>query len=282
MICVSDDILEGWLKEDVPYLDLTSHLLDLGGCDGEMRFRCRDEAVICGTEEVARLSELKGCSVIESIPSGSKVHPGQVFMRISGKADALHLLWKVAVNILEYASGIASRTNRMVEKTRKVNEKAAILATRKIFPGTKDLSIKAVLSGGGIPHRLGLSETILIFEQHRVFLESSDRLYAKLKTIKTQCCEKKIMVEVDEAEDAVRMCREGADVLQFDKWPSQKLAEFVREIKRDFPHILTTAAGGINENNVEEYAATGVDAIVTTSMYFGKPVNIGVTMEAKG
>ncbi len=280
MVNITNDTLEKWLKEDTPYMDLTTFMLNIGSRDGEMHFLSRDEAVLCGTEEIARLCELKGGRVLEYTPSGSKVLPGQIFMKISGKADVLHLLWKPSQNILEYASAVASRTNKLVEKAKKVNRNVSILSTRKVFPGTKELSIKAVLSGGGFPHRLGLSETILIFKHHRVFLESEDKLAAKIQELKTKTCEKKIIVEIEQPEEADYLCNAGIDGLQFDKLSPEKIADLVREIKKDFPHILTIAAGGINETNVEKYAATGVDAIVTTSMYFGRPVNIGVTMIA--
>lgn len=280
MINITNETLERWLKEDIPYMDLTTFLLEIGSQDGEMHFFSRDEAVLCGTEEVARLTRLKGGEVLEYLPSGSKISPGGVFMKVTGKTEVLHLLWKTSQNILEYASAVASRTNRLVEKAKKVNKNVTILSTRKVFPGTKELSIKAVLSGGGVPHRLGLSETILVFKQHRVFVKSWDRLAEQIEKLKTKSCEKKIIVEIERPEEAIPLCEAGVDGLQFDKVPPEKLTELIREIKTDFSHILTIAAGGINENNVEEYAATGADAIVTTSMYFGRPVNIGVTMRA--
>lgn len=279
MVDITNETLERWLKEDIPYLDLTTYLLDIVEKDGEMLFFSRDEAVLCGTEEVARLTELKGGEVLEYLPSGSKIDPGEVFMKVTGKAGVLHLLWKTSQNILEYASGVASRTYRLVKKAREVNEKVSILSTRKVFPGTKELSIKAVLSGGGLPHRLGLSESILVFKQHRVFDSSWDKPAAIIEQLKTKSCEKKIVVEIEQPEDALHLCRAGVEGLQFDKLPPKKLADLMRVMKEDFPQILCIAAGGINEKNVDEYAATGVDAIVSTSMYFGRPVNIGVTMK---
>ena len=279
MVNITDEALERWLKEDIPYMDLTTYLLDIVEKDGEMHFFSRDEAVLCGTEEVARLTVLKGGEVLEYLPSGSKISPGEIFMKVAGKAGVLHLLWKTSQNILEYASGIASRTHRLVEKARKVNEKVSILSTRKVFPGTKELSIKAVLCGRGLPHRLGLSESILIFKQHRVFDSSWDKPAAIIEQLKVKSCEKKVVVEIEQPEEAIPLCKAGVDGLQFDKLPPEKLVDLVKVIKKDFPQILCIAAGGINEDNVEQYAATGVDAIVSTSMYFGRPVNIGVTMK---
>ena len=256
MFNITNDTLERWLKEDIPYMDLTTCMMGIGSRNGEMHFFSRDEAVICGTEEVARLTALKGGEVLEYLSSGSKVFPEQVFMKVAGRAGILHLLWKTSQNILEYASGVASRTNRLVEKARKVNEKVSILSTRKVFPGTKELCIKAVLCGGGLPHRLGLSESILIFKQHRVFDSSWDEPTTKIEKLKTKSCEKKIIIEIEQPEEAFPLCRAGVDGLQFDKLPPEKLTDLVRVIKMDFPQILCIAAGGINENNIDEYAAT--------------------------
>ncbi|OPX86915.1 hypothetical protein [Pelotomaculum sp. PtaB.Bin117] len=98
------------------------------------------------------------------------MQPQTSIIEAEGDAENLHMSWRASMNILEYASGIATRTNKILTKARKVNPKIEILATRKIFPGTKELSVKAVIVGGGLPHRLGLSETVLVFKQHLNFI----------------------------------------------------------------------------------------------------------------
>ena len=100
-----------------------------------------------------------------------------------------------------------------------------------------------------------------------------------IKEIKANSCEKKIIVEVETLEDARLLIEAGVDGLQFDKIPAADLKIIVDQIRHLNPHITLLGAGGINEGNIEEYARSGIDAIVTTSMYFGKPSDIGVKME---
>jgi molybdenum transport protein len=132
-----------------------------------------------------------------------------------------------------------------------------------------------MVAGGGFPHRLGLSETILIFKQHLSFLGGIEKLCEMLKSIKAKACEKKVIVEVEGLEEAVKLCKQGVDGLQFDKVSAEELKKAVSILKNINPSIVILAAGGINESNIEEYAKTGIDAIVTTSVYYAKPIDIG-------
>ena len=278
MIFIADETIEKFIKEDIPYIDLTSLVLNIAGTRGKMEFICREEAVICGTEEVLKIFRKLNIIPLKYLPSGTAVKPQSIIIGAEGNAEDLHMAWKVSLNVLEYTSGIATRTRRMVEKAREVNPNIEITATRKVFPGTKEMSTKAVIAGGGLPHRLGLSETILIFDQHLEFLGDLDVLVGRLKDIKLRNREKKIFIEVKTIDDAVKVCQAGADGVQFDKMPPlelRKAAEIIRGIDAG---ITILAAGGINESNVQSYALTGVDVIVTSAVYFGRPVDMGVKM----
>lgn len=279
MIYISDETIDQWIKEDVPYLDLTTLTLGIGGAKGKISFTAREYTVLSGVEEVQRIFNKLGITTLSALPSGSVVNKGDLFIEAEGLASNLHMAWKVSLNILEYCSGIATRTKRMVDKAKAVNPRLGVVATRKSFPGTKELSIKSIIAGGAFPHRLGLSETILIFKQHMAFLDGIEQLAQEIKQMKTSACEKKIIVEVNTEDEARLLIDSGVDGLQFDKIPAQDLKDIVKHIRQLKPHITLLGAGGINESNIEEYAYTGIDAIVTTSMYFGKPADIGVKME---
>ncbi|KUO78250.1 MAG: pyrophosphorylase [Desulfosporosinus sp. BRH_c37] len=279
MIYISDATIDNWIKEDVPYIDLTTLTLGIGGHKGKMSFMAREYTVLSGVEEVLRIFAKLGITPTRSLPSGSVVNKGDIFIEAEGLASSLHIAWKLSMNILEYSSGIATRTKKMVDKAKAVNPKITILATRKSFPGTKELSINSIIAGGAFPHRLGLSETILIFKQHMAFLGDINNLAQAIQEIKADACEKKIIVEVETLEDARLLIESGVGGLQFDKVPANDLKFIVDQIRPVNPNIILLGAGGVNEGNIEEYARTGIDAIVTTSMYFGKPSDIGVTME---
>lgn len=279
MHLINEDTIDRFIKEDVPYFDLTSQVLSIKGQEGGIRFICRENAIVCGVEEVLAIFQKLGIQTVQYQPSGTALEAGSIFLEAQGDAESLHTAWKPAQNMLEYCSGIATRTNRMVTKARAVNPGISILTTRKIFPGTKELAIKAILAGGAFPHRLGLSESILIFKHHMQFCGGFEALKNLIPQLKQKACEKKVTVEVESIEEALQLAEWGVDSVQFDKLDTQQLKQAVEKIKPAYPHILLIAAGGINESNVEAYSSTGVDAIVTTSAYFGKPVDIGVRME---
>ncbi len=279
MLYIKDETIEDFIKEDIPYIDLTTLILGISNEKGEVIFTARGNAVVSGTEEVIRIFKKLGVENIDVLPSGTQVKPGDIIVKAQGYAEALHMGWKVSMNILEYCSGIATRTRYLVDKAKNINPKIEIVTTRKIFPGTKELSINAILAGGAYPHRLGLSETILIFKQHLNFIGGVDGLINNIDHIKTKACEKKIIVEVEDLETAMKLCKAGVHGLQFDKINPIELKSIVKTIRGINPEITLIATGGVNERNIEDYARTGVDSISTTSVYFGSPVDIGVTIK---
>jgi molybdenum transport protein len=272
---ISEELIDRFIKEDVPYIDLTTLALEINGQRGRIQFFSRESAVACGMEEVVKILNRLNIDVTKTCSSGSIIEKDQIFLEGEGNSEDLHMAWKVSQNILEYSSGIATKTKKLVEKVSRVNPNVQVTATRKIIPGTKELSVKAVIAGGGFPHRLGLSETILIFKQHLNFLGGVEGLIKILKNVKARACEKKIIAEVENLNQAVQLCKNGIDGIQFDKISWNELKSHVHILRDIDPYITILAAGGINESNIVEYAKTGVDAIVTSSMYYAGPIDIG-------
>lgn len=278
---ISDELIDRFIKEDVPYLDLTTLVLGISNQKGTIQFFSREDAVLCGTEEVAKIFNKLNIELTKICPSGTLIKKNEIFLEGKGNAEYLHSAWKVSQNILDYSSGIATKTKNLVDKASKINPNLHVITTRKVIPGTKDLSIKAVVAGGGFPHRLGLSETILIFKQHLNFLGGTDELIKILESVKSKVCEKKIIAEVENIDEAIKLCKSGIDGLQFDKIPSDNLKSYVDILRNINPSVVILAAGGINESNIEEYAKTGVNAVITTSVYYAKAIDIGCNI-AKG
>jgi len=278
MIYINDETIENIIKEDIPYIDLTSLILGINSQKGEIKFISRGNAVISGSEEVVRIFNRFGVKIETILSSGTLVKSGDVIVHARGNVDALHMGWKVSMNVLEYCSGIATRTRYLVNKAKNINPQIEIVTTRKIFPGTKEFSIKAIIAGGAYPHRLGLSETVLIFKQHLNFIGGIPGLVENLEVIKARACEKKVIVEVEDFETAIILSKAGVGGLQFDKINPMELKRIVDAVRSIDSSITLIGTGGINENNIEDYARTGIDAISTTSVYFGTPVDIGVTI----
>jgi len=273
---ISMEEIDRLIKEDVPYIDLTTWSLGIREQMGRIAYFSREDALVCGTEEVQMIFDRLHIKTECLIPSGGSVKGGEELISGIGCGADLHMAWKVGQNILDHASGIATKTGRMVQSVKACNPNVAILTTRKGFPGTKALAIKAILTGGASPHRLGLSETVLIFKQHIDFIGGFEALLRKLPELKVECCEKKILVESCAYEDARALCQAGADGIQFDKISASELGTIVAKLKAEFPQAIFLAAGGVNEENAAAYARTNVDGLVTSSLYHAKPIDIGV------
>lgn len=280
MVWFPEARIDQLIAEDVPYIDLTSEVLGVSQQPGEMEYYTREACTLAGTEVVRRIAEHMGCEVVDAKPSGSLVQAGEAFMTLRGSAAGLHQVWKVGLNTFDHLSAVATKTRQMVEKAHAVNPRCEILTTRKSMPGAKDLLTAAVRAGGAWPHRLGLSETVLVFDHHIEFMGGFDAFLEELPSIKSRCVEKKLFVEAAEQQARI-LARAGVDGIQFDKVPVENLSDLVKELKGIDSHLTLIAAGGINPGNVSEYAATGVDGIATTAPFAAKPLDMSVRMRAQ-
>ncbi len=285
----SDAWLDELLLDDCPGMDLTVEMLGIGDAPGLMSFSPKADCVVSGVEEAALLLERCDLAVIRHACNGDRSPAGRTLLEAKGNAAGLHRGWKAAQTLMEYMSGIASRAARMTEAAKAVNPHVRVAVTRKNFPGAKRLCLEAAVSGGAVVHRLGLSDSVLVFDLHRVFLteESADagepqaalRAFARrIPEFRLALPEKKLCAEVDSPEDALLLAKADIDVVQCEKFSCPVLAETVRELRAIKPNILILAAGGVNGDNAADYAATGADVLVTTWPYFGKPADIKVRM----
>lgn len=281
MVVFPEARIDYFISEDVPYLDLTSEVLGVADQAGEMEYYTREECVLAGTDVVRRIARNLGCEVVAVRFDGDRIAAGESFMTLRGPASALHQVWKVGLNTFDHLSAVATKTRQMVDAAHEANPRCEILTTRKSMPGAKDLLTAAVRAGGAWPHRLGLSETVLVFDHHIAFLGGFDAFIGRLPEIKRRCVEKKLFVEAGE-EQARILARAGVDGIQFDKVPVERLASLVEELRAIDPHLTLIAAGGINPGNAAAYAATGVDGLATTAPFSAKPLDMSVRMRPVG
>ena len=278
MFDISDNYLEALMEEDLPFMDLTTMSMGIGEVPGILECYPKRACVLAAVEEAARFFEKRCCEVEIIFPSGTLAEGEQVFMRVKGTAGAFHSCYKKAQIMLEYCSGIATRTNDMLKNARTTNPLINVSVTRKHFPGGKALSLKAALIGGASVHRLGLSDSILSFDEHRVFV---DDFLSLIPIMAKRFPEKKIGVEADSVQDDLNYVKAGADIVQCEKFKFDELKYFVEEARSISKSVIISAAGGINASNAAEYAATGVDLLVTSWVYFGKPEDIKMRMSAR-
>jgi nicotinate-nucleotide pyrophosphorylase (carboxylating) len=165
------------------------------------------------------------------------------------------------LNLLSRMSGIATTTRRLTEKLEKAKAKAKIAATRKTAPGLLYFDKKAVLVGGGDPHRLHLDDMVLIKDNHIAIIGSVEEAVKKAKA--NVSFSKKIEVEVTRVQDALKAAEAGADVIMLDNFSPKQIKEAVASLKKTgfLGKVLLEASGGITAENLLEYASTQVDLI---------------------
>jgi molybdenum transport protein len=283
MFYYSDELLDRLLLDDAPSGDLTTQTLGIGGEAGRMTFRPRGDGRISGLAAALGLMKKLGLAAASDFNDGDEITAGTVMLTAEGRAEALHLGWKAALNIMEWASGVATHTAAMLAAGRSVNPGLHLASTRKSVPGTKPLAQAAVIHGGGLLHRAGLSETILLFAWHRCFTENPHDFAAPVAALRRGAPEKQITVEVENMPEARSVLKAAPEArphaLQLDKFSVPDTAEVVALARKNAPGLKILSAGGVNLKNIAEYAATGIDLVVSSAPYYADPLDIKVVME---
>lgn len=268
-----DAQVDALLAEDVPYGDLTTRGLGIGTAWARLHFSARQAGTVCGTELALALIRRGGADGVLHAPSGGRVEAGAVLLRAEGPAAALHAGWKVAQTLVEYLSGIATATAAIVEAARAVAPEIAVVTTRKTFPGAKRLMIAAIRAGGAEPHRLGLSESLLVFPEHRVFLDDP---VAALAALRRAMPEKKLVVEVASLAEARRLLAARPDILQCEKMSPAEVAAMGALVREQGGGVQVAVAGGVNARNAADYARAGAHILVTSAPYWAPPADVQV------
>jgi nicotinate-nucleotide pyrophosphorylase (carboxylating) len=248
-----------FLEEDAPYGDITSEALipDTARCCGYIK--AHQSGVIAGVEEAATLFLQLGLTVTNPVTDGDTVKPGDTVMEVSGSAKAVLLSERTALNIIGRMSGIATATRECMGIVHGVHPSCRIAGTRKTAPGLRKLDKKAVRIGGGERHRIGLSDGILIKENHLELIN----IRKAIQTVRESQPLRTVEVEVSSEEDALEAARAGADIIMLDNMKPAIIRTTLVALEKEGlrKNVLIEISGGINNTNLAEYAVTGPDFI---------------------
>lgn len=252
-----EDLLR-FIREDAPWGDVTSETV-VPDVTCRAVVRAKSQGVVAGLSEARRLFEHFGVTVRERSADGRAVAPGTVLLDLDGPARAILLVERTALNIIGRMSGIATRTREAVEAVRAVSPDVRVAATRKTAPGLRVLDKKAVILGGGDPHRYTLSDMVLIKDNHLALTPLAEAI----RRAKEESLYRVVEVEVETVEDAVTAAGAGADIVLLDNMTPDTVREAVRALAgRGLRDRLTLeVSGGVGEDTLAGYAATGVDII---------------------
>ena len=265
------------LADDIGQGDMTSGAIIPAGLTVEAEVKSKEVGLVAGIEEVSILSEILGLKVITKVIDGNKIAKNQILMKITGDAQLILSAERTILNLLSRMSGIATTTNCLVTKLFKAKLTTKLAATRKTAPGLTYFDKKAVLIGGGDPHRMNLADMVLVKDNHITLLGNVKNAVEKAKS--KVSFSKKIEVEVTKINDVVIAARSGADIIMLDNFSPKKVNEAINLIKKVgyFGKILFEASGGITIENFLNYASTQVDIISLGMLTHSvKPIDINL------
>ena len=262
---VLEEKLKKILAEDVGQSDVTSAAVVPKNLIVDSVIIAKEEGIIAGIEEAMILAKSLGFNAKPDAVDGDVIKNGDLILKISGNARAILSAERTMLNLLSRMSGIATTTRSLSEMLQKANLNVKVAATRKTAPGLQYFDKKAVLIGGGDPHRLRLDDMILIKDNHIAIAGSVEKA---IKKAKTASFSKKIEVEVSSISDALKAAKAGVDIVMLDNFPPQKVKDAVRSLKKAgfFGKVLLEVSGGITEQNLLEYASAQVDLISMGSL----------------
>lgn len=282
MIYFSDKELDDLLTEDIYRGDLTTQMLGIGDIKAQICFTRKNAGIVAGLAVAEKLLKKLDLTAHLYVQDGDVVNQGDLLIRAQGRADRLHQAWKVVQLVLEWSCGVAQYTADMVANAKAVNSAAVIACTRKSIPNTRKLATAAVLAGGGHIHRQGLSETLLVFTNHRNLLMGPDDYIAIVARLKRQAPENKVILEADNMLQFERILPANPDIIQLDKFTPAQVKTVMETVRHHYPNIQIAVAGGVHKNNVAEYTKAGANLFVTSAPYYAPPEDIKVIIEKTG
>jgi len=256
-----EEKLKQLLAEDVGQGDVTTAAIVPERQTVDASIIAKESGTVAGIEEILILAEALGLEGEAYISDGGKIERGQAFLKVSGDAQTILSAERMMLNLLCRMSGIATATKRLVEKLQEARMVTKVAATRKSAPGLLYFDKKAVLLGGGDPHRLHLDDTILIKDNHITVVGSVEAAVKKAK--QNASFTKKIEVEVTNVADALTAAKAGTDIIMLDNFSPKQVKQAVETFKKAgfFGKVLLEASGGITEATLVEYASAGVDVL---------------------
>ena len=257
----TDRLIDLWLTEDIGYCDLTAQVMIEADETGAFYMNARETLIVSGIDIAARVFKRYDptLEVIVRVKDGDKVEAGAVLIDVRGNARSVLTAERTALNIVQRMSGIANETAKYVAAV--AGTKARLIDTRKTTPGLRMLEKHAVTCGGGLNHRLGLDNGVMIKDNHIAvcggITKAVERARRQLPVLT------KLEVECDRLEQVVEALAAGVDVIMLDNMTVEAMTEAVKLVDG---RTKLEASGGINLSTIGAISKTGVDYISTSKI----------------
>ena len=253
--------LEAWLAEDIGRGDLTAAALQ--GQQGQAHWVAKQPGRFCGGPLVQRLFQRldPGVSLRLLRQDGDAVEVGDCLLELQGPAKALVAGERTALNLAMRLSGIATATAALVAQLEGTGVRLA--DTRKTTPGLRLLEKYAVRCGGGINHRMGLDDAAMLKENHIAW---AGGITAAITAVREQApWPTAVIVEAETEAQALEAVQAGANGVLLDEFSPEQLTQLVPRLRDCSNRRVVLEASGIQPEQLQAYAATGIDLISTSA-----------------
>jgi nicotinate-nucleotide pyrophosphorylase (carboxylating) len=269
--------IENFIREDQGYHDISCQMVP--DTIAEAVVFAKQDCVVAGVEVAEAIFDYFDIEYTRKVADGEKVRNNDVIFELKAGTVSLLRAERLSLNFLGHLSGIATLTRDCVEAVHECSE-AVVAATRKTTPGIREFEKLAVIAGGGDPHRFNLSDSIMIKDNHRNIMGLENAI---LKAKEMASFTQKIEVEVETATDAVLAARMGVDIIMLDNMAPSDVISTVEKLRHEGLRnsVIVEISGGINTENLAEYAKTGIDVISMGSLIH-KAQWADLSMEMKG
>jgi nicotinate-nucleotide pyrophosphorylase (carboxylating) len=253
--------LRQMINDDIGFEDITTNALINTDLNTRAVIISRENGIVSGLDVAEAIFKEFGLNYSPKKSEGDVVLADEIILSVEGNARSLLTVERTVLNLMMRMSGIATLTSKMVKKAKKANKNIIIAGTRKTSPGLQFFEKSAIKSGGGDTHRFGLDDCVMIKDNHIALV--GDLAQAIDLAKKNVSFTKKIEVEVETLEGAVIAAEMGVDIIMLDNMAPEDIKTVINTLKqlRAGKNLLIEASGGINSENILEYAKTGVDII---------------------
>lgn len=267
--CVLDPLLDQWLQEDIGRGDRTTQALHLQDRQGKAHIRLKSQGVIAGLPIVERVFQRLTAAVVFTYEQaeGTLCEAPTIVARIEAPLETLLLGERLALNCLMRLSGIATLTRTYAQQI--ADLPTQLVDTRKTTPGLRLLEKYAVAVGGGVNHRFGLDDAIMIKDNHIV---AAGGITAAVEQVRQSSpFPLAIEVETESLEQVREALSLGVEVIMLDNMPIPEMTQAVAMIRTAAPHTKIEASGNITLETLRAVALTGVDYISTSAIITRSP-----------
>jgi len=255
------DQIRAWLREDIGPGDISSLAILPEGHRSRAVIHAKQAGIAAGLPVAeAVFAEVDASLAVKRVArEGAPLAVGDVLLEVEGSTLSILSGERLALNLLQRLSGIATATRAFVDAVEGVEPKPRIVDTRKTTPGMRQLEKYAVRVGGGHNHRFALFDAVMLKDNHIKAAGGVKEAVARARAYVPHTM--RIEVEVESLEQVEQAIEAGADIIMLDNMEPARMLEAVARIRRASPRIVIEASGGVNLTTVRAIAETGVDVI---------------------